>query len=296
MRKYNSDYRLEFDIVDVRVLITMSGGFFDLRGKNAHKSSVHSHSSFEIHAVVEGEGVLETEHGSYTASGGEILVVPPGLVHKGFAVRDGIKTSFSFSFMKNRKRKESVFEHFTEVLTGLTDVVKPSSGRKYTDYLERIFYEYYRENICGEERLRSLFSLFITDLISDLGAECIEDEREEADVPRDSYNLIRSIMEEYVTVNFNKTPTLEELASAVHLGKRQAARVFRQCFGESFSEYVTRARLGMAKYLLSGTDRPISSIASDSGYSSYNGFYKLFKGKTGTSPEEYRNQFKEKKI
>ena len=95
-------------------------------------------------------------------------------------------------------------------------------------------------------------------------------------------------MEEYVTVSFNKSPSLGELARVVHLGERQTARVFRACFGESFTDYIARSRLDSAKYMLLNTDKPISAIASETGYLSYNGFFKLFKKKTGISPEEYR--------
>ncbi|MBQ7363603.1 MAG: helix-turn-helix transcriptional regulator [Clostridia bacterium] len=296
MGRNKNEYHLELDIGDARILITMSGGFFDLRGKDAYKSSVHSHSSFEVHAVIEGEGVLETEHGSYTAEGGELLIVPPGTVHKGFAISDGIKTSFSFSIVKNAKRKGLVFSRFSSVLSKTEEVVKLSGGRKYTEYLEHIFYEYYSKNICSEERLSSFFGLLVTDLFYDLGAECEGGQDDGRYTESEDCNLIRSVMEEYVTVSFNKTPRLGELASAVHLGERQTARVFRQCFGESFGEYVMRARLDAAKYLLANTDKPLAAIALDTGYLSYNGFFKLFKKKTGISPEEYRRQNREENV
>ena len=295
MNKYSNEQRIEFNIGDCRVTVSMLGGFFNLREAQYRSSTVHSHPGYEVHAVIEGEGILAAEGESYTARGKEILLVPPGAVHRAFIVKDGIKTSFSFTLAKERRSAQGIYERITKLLSSDRGIVKLSDGGKYIDYLERIFYEFYSEKIYSKERLRSLYRLFITDLLYDLGETSTAgtggtEERRESET-----SVIHSVMEEYVTVNFNKTPSLSELARSVHLGERQTARVFREYFRESFSEYVSRARVDMAKYYLVRSDKSPSEIATEVGYLSYNGFFKLFKNKTGQSPEEYRKIHKEKK-
>lgn len=295
MEKYSNEERIEFDIGECIVTVSMLGGFFDLRGASNGRGTVHSHSGYEIHAVIEGAGVLDTEIGSYTAKEKELLLVPPGLVHQAFKVSEGIKTSFSFTLAKKGKSSRGTYTRITELLSGVDGIVKISDGGKYVDYLERIFYEFYSEKIYAKERLRALYRLFITDLLYDLGeSSSIRELSADRERGREA-TVLQSVMEEYVTVNFNKTPSLTELARAVHLGERQTARVFRDYFGEGFSEYIARARLDMAKYYLAHTDKAIGDVAADVGYFSYNGFFKLFKNKTGLSPEEYRERYKKNK-
>ena len=294
MDKNGKEYSMELDIGDCRVVISMLGGFFDLRGARSARSTVHSHTGFEIHAVIDGEGRLETEGGSYSASGGEILLVPPGLVHRAFYATDGIKTSLSFFLTRrNNKAKNGLYDRISRVLGGVSGITKISRGEKYVDYLERIFNEYYSEKIYAKERLKALYTLFITDLLYDLGESSTEGLDSAEERRGGSASVLQAVMEEYVTVNFNKTPSLGELARAVHLGERQTARVFREYFKEGFSEYVSRSRIDMAKYFLTHTDKSLGDIATEVGYLSYNGFFKLFKNKTGLSPEGYRERYKE---
>ena len=65
--------------------------------------------------------------------------------------------------------------------------------------------------------------------------------------------------------------------------------IFRRRTGKSYLEYVEYKRMVLAKDLLQKTQRPISQITRDCGYSTENAFYKAFKRHYGIAPSELRN-------
>ena len=170
---------------------------------------------------------------------------------------------------------------------------KIANAKKYSDYLERVFTDLYSSGPFVEQRLRSIFLLFITDLVNDIKPrEALKntDDGSLQQISKDSYNLTRALMEEYVTRNFHKQITLADLAAVVHLSLKQTERVFVKNFGVSFKQYIKKLRLGSAKYMLAETEVPLDAVAQHSGYLSYNGFYKLFKTEMHMSPLDYRNE------
>lgn len=294
MDKKKNKRHVDIDIGNTSFLITMSKMFLS-NEDGVGAGGVHSHAGFEVHVISEGEGLLESEEGSLALRKGDTLILPPGFIHQRLSVKKGIKTSFSFTLKKISGEKQAdTYSHIEEILLGVKGP-KILVGSKYSEYLERIFIEYYSKRYFSKERLRSLFRLLITDLVSDIELLLGNVQESDGSTQADSYTLISAVMEEYVTSRFNASPSLSELASIVHLGMRQTSRVFSQCFGASFSEYIKRRRLDSAKFLLCNTDKSFTAIALESGYRSYNGFYKLFKSSMGVSPDEYRKKHQENK-
>ena len=61
-----------------------------------------------------------------------------------------------------------------------------------------------------------------------------------------------------------------------------------------FSEYVTNKRIDKAKLLLTNTDKTVSEIASECGYSYSNYFIKVFSKRVGTTPQEWKRKEEKK--
>ncbi len=84
--------------------------------------------------------------------------------------------------------------------------------------------------------------------------------------------------------------TVDDLAAAVHLSPAHFAELFRAEIGETPGRYRTRLRVERARLLLSETDLPITTIATDLGYSSSQHFATVFRHGTGTTPTRYRHK------
>ena len=82
--------------------------------------------------------------------------------------------------------------------------------------------------------------------------------------------------------------TLKELADRVHLNANYLSTLFRENTGMTFSDYLTRQRLNIAKRLLLGTDKKIYTIAEETGFSSAKYFIKVFRDFEGVTPKAFR--------
>ncbi|MFK4996896.1 helix-turn-helix transcriptional regulator [Bacillus sp. N9] len=78
------------------------------------------------------------------------------------------------------------------------------------------------------------------------------------------------------------------MANHVYLNPDYVTRIFKRETGLSISEYLQQERIDTAKKLLIHTNKPISDIAIESGYSSFSYFSTIFKKVTQCSPVEFR--------
>lgn len=67
-------------------------------------------------------------------------------------------------------------------------------------------------------------------------------------------------------------------------------RCFRDAFGETPKELLTRLRIDKAKQLLTVTSRSITDVCLDVGFSSLGTFSTLFKRHVGCSPKDFRRR------
>jgi two-component system, response regulator YesN len=82
--------------------------------------------------------------------------------------------------------------------------------------------------------------------------------------------------------------TLSEVAEKVNMNASALSRLFRQEMGCSFSEYVTSARMNMAKKLLIESNMKVHEIAQKVGYVSVSHFVQVFGDYTGITPGTFR--------
>jgi transcriptional regulator GlxA family with amidase domain len=85
--------------------------------------------------------------------------------------------------------------------------------------------------------------------------------------------------------------TLEEIAAQAGMSTRTLNRRFREQTGSTPLQWLLRARIRQAQYLLEATDHPIDRIAGQVGFGSPTAFRDRFKRVVGTSPAAYRSAF-----
>ena len=92
----------------------------------------------------------------------------------------------------------------------------------------------------------------------------------------------------YISKNYSKNLTLEEVANDVHLNPAYFSTVFKQSCGSSFKEYLNMVRIEESKRLLANTDYSVIDIAIAVGFEDQSYFSKVFKKYTGLTPKQYR--------
>ena len=85
--------------------------------------------------------------------------------------------------------------------------------------------------------------------------------------------------------------SMAEIADTVGLNYSYFSDLFHKQTGKTFKDWISEIRIEHAKRLLEETSESVLKILYDSGYNTPSQFFKVFKKKTGISPEEYRKKF-----
>lgn len=93
---------------------------------------------------------------------------------------------------------------------------------------------------------------------------------------------------EYITDNYLDKFSLLDLASETHYSPYHFLRLFKQHTGKTPFEFLLDVKIEKAKTLLKHSNRPISEICYQCGFSSNSYFCQVFKKKTGVSPSQYK--------
>lgn len=80
------------------------------------------------------------------------------------------------------------------------------------------------------------------------------------------------------------------LARIAHTSEAHFIRTFRATFGETPHRYLQRRRVERAMYLLRRTDRDVTEICLDVGFSSLGTFSRTFREIVGQSPSDFRRE------
>jgi AraC-like DNA-binding protein len=83
---------------------------------------------------------------------------------------------------------------------------------------------------------------------------------------------------------------IRALARIAHVSEAHLIRTFRATFGETPHRYLQRRRIERAMYLLRATDRGVTEICLDVGFTSLGTFSRSFHNIVGASPLAYRQR------
>ena len=100
------------------------------------------------------------------------------------------------------------------------------------------------------------------------------------------------LMLTYIQQHFREKLTLEQIAAAAAVSERECLRCFHSCIQTTPFTYLTDYRIQVAEHLLRTTDRSVTEIALESGFSDGAYFSKLFRQARSLSPTQYRKNLR----
>lgn len=98
-------------------------------------------------------------------------------------------------------------------------------------------------------------------------------------------------IERYLNVHYAESVTLDQVADELYISKGYLSRFFTQSFGVTFSQYIKELRLRRAMSDLLYTDKSITQVAFDNGFTSSSFFNRTFREKYSKNPSEVRKEF-----
>ena len=93
---------------------------------------------------------------------------------------------------------------------------------------------------------------------------------------------------DYITRNYSKPLSLQDIAKEVGLSSYRLAHVVKSHTGKTVLQIITHARIQNARQLLEGTGKSFTDISYEVGFNDQSYFIKHFKRITGITPARYR--------
>ncbi|WP_074128568.1 AraC family transcriptional regulator [Bradyrhizobium sp. NAS96.2] len=100
------------------------------------------------------------------------------------------------------------------------------------------------------------------------------------------WQLLRA--SKYIRENLHTRLRIGTVARIVNLSPSYFSRAFKTSEGMPFSEFVLVSRIGLAKHLLTTTDRPIAQIALECGLADQSHLTRIFNRFVGVPPRAWR--------
>lgn len=108
------------------------------------------------------------------------------------------------------------------------------------------------------------------------------------DETQDERSPVVQLVLEHIHAHYAEELSLKVLSQRFRVNPIYLGQLFQREVGVTFSEYLNRYRLEMAKELLKTTHMKAGEIGKKVGYTDTTYFYKIFKKKVGTTPTEWR--------
>ena len=98
------------------------------------------------------------------------------------------------------------------------------------------------------------------------------------------------IVLEYVFGNYTGSVKMSEAAALVGMSVSNFSKYFKRATGQNFSDLVRKLRLAHARRLLEHSDKAVSTICYEVGFSNLSNFNRHFLSDSGETPRNYRQR------
>lgn len=262
---------------------------------NIQSYPIHNHSAFQVIYVLEGELSLKLSYYKYRLQPGSIHIIHTEDVHSFESItEDNLVLVISL----DSNYFQTVFPHF--ITTVFITNVEENSLKKVDVLRDRLF------AIVAEEmdaspgkpgRVNNAAVAMINTLMQHFRGFVIEPS-EKAFKHQTSHDYMQvdriSRIIQYVYENYPYKIHLSEIAEREQISAYYLSHVFQKLVGLNFRDFVSHVRTEMSEAAILSTNKSITQIAQDVGFSDTKYFVKHFYGYLGCHPKEYRRIYSDK--
>ena len=240
------------------------------------ENTLHLHTDIEILYVMEGEMEVRIGDRACMAGPQDIILINSGEKHSFRISRDTLacRIFLDYFMLKDALNRTQI----TFTCNSAADPEKDYSRHRYI--LEAMMDQYMEKSKIF--LFRSLYYSFIEVLKENNLNEDTED------LPETGMKVRRVIR--YIEEHYAEPLSLSEMAKREYMSESAFSRLFKKETGSVFTEYVRSVRLEHARSELVHTNRTITDIAVNCGFSNISAFNKSFRQIYQTAPREYRQK------
>ena len=278
---------------------------FDIvfKDKQTFMGSSHYHPYFEICCVKNGQCRIFVEHKLFVVREGEIVILPPSILHRNQyeqkSPAERINLSFTREFIE--PVLNCIMPDFLEKVMVLGKSGFCGSEReRFFGLLDLLLRERQKGDFYGEMKVYGL----LLSLFSMIGENCLNAKNgKNGENAESSENVwkeepldpaVADVQEaaKFIFENYADRITLEKAAEVAGMCPTYFSRKFSEVTGYGFKEYLTNVRLKHSQEMLVSGTLTVTQIAFACGFGDANYFGDAFRKHTGCSPREFRKKWK----
>ncbi len=247
--------------------------------------SLHWHEEMEFIVVIQGQGIVTVRAERYAVRQGDILVIPPQMLH-GIEQQQELEMEY-FNILFRLTMLEGAGGG-EETVRRLYDPGFPVSVllRQGTE-LNQLLAGHMRELIQNRKKKDGAYALMIrSHLLAILYHIISSADVREARVPHINYDNLKPALQ-YIQEFYDRDITVRQAAQLCGFSDSYFMKLFRELTGTSFTQYLKRLRLEKAEALLRSGQR-VGETAERVGFRNLSYFSRAFQSQYGVTPSQYR--------
>ena len=249
----------------------------------------HCHDHYELYYLFSGERYYLLEDRIYRILQGDLVFIPPNMVHQtaegGTGTHERVVVYFTEPFLSDvcpdQQQRRDLLGCFSHEVKAMR-VAGPRQAC-VEDLLRRMLREERSDRPYSLLYQKALLMQLLIFTVRNRHDQKEQYFRPESPLHRRVHKIVG-----YIHRNCHLSLSLETIAREFYISPYYLSRVFKQVTGLRLVEYINSVRVREAQELLRNSDLTVSQIAETVGYGSQTHFGRSFKRVTGMTAVQYR--------
>lgn len=280
------------DETGIKITRVKRESFFEMKKE-------HYHSYYEFYYLLSGSRKFFLNNKVYHVKSGDMMIIQKGEIHRTTYYAEGIHERIAFCFDDRvvSRISSQVGENVFKECFHKCQITIPINRRIFIeDLFERLLLEKHMQESGGGDELSGALCerycdeilFFIIRCQRHLKSEAAQTEIMERGLQDNIQDTEIESAALYMSNHFSENITLKKMAELSCMSESYFSKRFKQVTGFGFKEYLNEVRIRHACDLLLSTEKNITQIALECGFTDSNYFGDAFRKKKSISPRQYR--------
>lgn len=253
--------------------------------------SSHWHEHMEFLYIVEGRARISCNADNFDVGPGDLIVVNCADLHHGVSLSDHLfyyAVIFDPDLLHSHRIDSAETKFITPIVRSRIRFANLIAGdAAIKDSLDELIAEFQKKDVAYELSVKSCLFRLLAVMLRGHVAESMPQGELASRIRR--LTRIEPVLQ-YIEDNYAKRLDVETLAGIAGMSRYHFSRVFKELTSRSVTDYVNFVRIGRCAQDLRYTNKTVSEIALEHGFSDIYYFSRLFKSYCGVSPSSLRGR------
>ena len=244
--------------------------------KSNKEVALHMHNEFEILSVFNGETEFHLNGKDYHLKTGDIIFVNSRVAHSTSIYKGTSAFFIQFSSdIHSGDNTPYTGKYLSRFINHENDAYVFKSGTPLNEEINRCIHNVFDEHIKQDKSYDVFIKAYVYKILAVLYRSGIIKDPENVFSMRNIKKVLPAL--EYIETHYQEEITLADLCKLLNINEFYFCRLFKLATNTTFVQYLNFVRVCKAEKLLISSDKSISEISFEVGFSSVSYFNRIFK-------------------